>query len=92
MPQRIFASLLDAGGRDDGDRRHAFALLVDSSRIVSIRLAMVPSEIRPGIQPSQNSTANRADRGVAPQYQNGTRPPTGFGSIDTSWNVKLSSE
>jgi len=37
--------------------------------------------MRPGIHPSQNSAASRADRGVAPQYQNGAGPPTGFGSI-----------
>ena len=60
--------------------------------MVSIRLAMVASEMRPGIHPSQNSTASRAERGVAPQYQNGTRPPTGFGSMVTSLKEKMSSE
>ena len=63
----------------------------DSSRIVSTRARKVASEIRPGIQPSQYSTARRADAGVAPQYQNGTGPPTGFGSIVTSSNEKKSS-
>ena len=59
--------------------------------MVSTRLASVAIEIRPGIHPSQNSTASRAERGVAPQYQNGTRPPTGLGSIVTSWKEKMSS-
>jgi hypothetical protein len=48
--------------------------------------------MRPGIHPSQNSTASRAERGVAPQYQNGMRPPSGFGSTLTSSKEKMSSE
>src|SRR5687768_9925264 len=59
----------------------------DSSRIFSTRARNVASVIRPGIQPSQYSTARRADAGVAPQYQNGGGPPTGLGSIVTSSNA-----
>ena len=55
----------------------------ESLRIVSTRARNVASDSRPGIQPSQYSTARRADAGVPPQYQNGGGPPTGFGSIVT---------
>ena len=55
----------------------------ESVRIVSTRLRKVASAMRPGIQPSQYSTARRADAGVFPQYQKGTGPPSGFGSMVT---------
>ena len=52
-----------------------------SSRIVAARSAMVSRVVRPGIQPSAYSAASRAERGVAPQYQNGTGRP-GLGSME----------
>jgi hypothetical protein len=52
--------------------------------ILLTRALKVGMEIRPGIHPSQYSTARRAEAGVAPQYQYGGGPPTGLGSIVTS--------
>ena len=60
------------------------------SRMVATRSAMVSRVVRPGIQPSQYSAARRAERGVAPQYQNGTGAP-GLGSMEMLSNEYTSS-
>ena len=42
------------------------------SRILATRASYVGKVMRPGSQPSQKSTARRAEAGVAPPHQTGT--------------------
>ena len=51
-----------------------------------------PERDPPGHPPVRELHREPADRGVAPQYQNGTGPPAGLGSIVTSLNEELASE
>ena len=39
-----------------------------------------------GVNDDDDDVTRRAEAGVLPQYQKGTRPPTGLGSIVTSSN------